>query len=70
MTFGLSYLGYAVNMINIDVHHLNARTYASHGLWETLFYSLLGELQVYETRKNMKMAKAYIKHGAVSLDGR
>ncbi|KAL7003616.1 hypothetical protein U1Q18_004767 [Sarracenia purpurea var. burkii] len=63
------YLGYAVNMMSLDFHHLNTRTDAGYGLRETLFYCLFGELQVYETRENMKMAKAFIKHGAVSLDG-
>ncbi|XAR52204.1 hypothetical protein NMG60_11020146 [Bertholletia excelsa] len=63
------YLGYAVNMVNLDVCHLHTRTNAGHGLRETLFYCLFGELQVYETREAMKMAKACIKHGAVSLDG-
>lgn len=63
-------MGYAVNMINIDAHHLkNTRTAANHGLRETLFYSLFGEVQVYETRKHMEVARAYINHGAVSLDG-
>ena len=62
------YLGHAVNMISLEFHHLQTTT-ASHGLRETLFYCLFGELQVYETRENMKMAKACIKHGAVSLDG-
>lgn len=64
------FMGYAVNMINIDAHHLkNTRTAANHGLRETLFYSLFGEVQVYETRKHMEVARAYINHGAVSLDG-
>ncbi|XP_057463870.1 structural maintenance of chromosomes flexible hinge domain-containing protein GMI1 [Actinidia eriantha] len=62
------YLGHAVNMISLEFHHLHT-TISGHGLRETLFYCLFGELQVYETRENMKMAKACIKHGAVSLDG-
>ncbi|KAK1320484.1 hypothetical protein QJS10_CPA03g00894 [Acorus calamus] len=64
------FTGYAVNMINLDVHHLNTRTAAGHGLRETLYYRLFGDLQVYETRAHMKEADACIKqHGAVSLDG-
>ncbi|OVA08214.1 hypothetical protein BVC80_1101g15 [Macleaya cordata] len=63
------FLGYAVNLINLDVHHLHTRTAKGHGLRETLFYLLLGDLQVYGTREQMKQALAYIKHGAISLDG-
>lgn len=63
------YLGYAVNLVNLECHHLQAWTDAGHGLRETLFYCLFGEIQVYETREDMKKAKAFIKHGAVSLDG-
>ncbi|XP_052192848.1 structural maintenance of chromosomes flexible hinge domain-containing protein GMI1 [Diospyros lotus] len=63
------FLGYAVNMINLGFHHMYTRTEAGHGLRETLFYCLFGELQVYETRENMKIARSCIKHGAVSLDG-
>ncbi|KAK2998036.1 hypothetical protein RJ639_025803, partial [Escallonia herrerae] len=62
------YMGYAVNMIDLEVHHLRT-TAAGRGLRETLFYHLLGELQVYESREYMKMALPYIKHGAISLDG-
>ncbi|XP_077226812.1 gamma-irradiation and mitomycin c induced 1 [Tasmannia lanceolata] len=63
------YLGYAVNMINLDMHHLHTRTITGHGLRETLFYLLFGELQVYQTRAQMKQASSYIKSGAISLDG-
>lgn len=63
------FLGYAVNMINLDNHHINTEAAADHRLRETLFYRLFGEVQVYETREQMKQAKACIKHGAVSLDG-
>ncbi|XP_020262227.1 protein DEFECTIVE IN MERISTEM SILENCING 3-like [Asparagus officinalis] len=63
------FLGYAVNMIELDVHHLNTRTARGYGLRETLFYRLLGEAQVYETREHMRMAAGCIKHGALSLDG-
>lgn len=63
------FLGYAVNMINLDIQHLNTRTDTGHGLRETLFYRLFGELQVYNTREHMTDARACIKQGAVSLDG-
>ncbi|KAJ4850803.1 hypothetical protein Tsubulata_009795 [Turnera subulata] len=61
--------GYAVNMVNLDTDHLHTRTTAGHGLRETVLYRLLGELQVYETREQMKQARSCIQHGAVSLDG-
>ena len=48
---------------------MQLRTAAGHGLRQTLFYSLFGELQVYETRKCMHQACVVIKHGAISLDG-
>lgn len=63
------FIGYAVNMIDLDVGHLHTKTAAGHGLRETLFYSLLGEVQVYETAGCMLEARQCIKHGAVSLDG-
>ncbi|XP_058206196.1 structural maintenance of chromosomes flexible hinge domain-containing protein GMI1 isoform X2 [Rhododendron vialii] len=63
------YLGYAVNLVNLESHHLQAWTNAGHSLRETLFYGLFGEIQVYETREHMKRAKPVIKQGAVSLDG-
>ncbi|KMT16005.1 hypothetical protein BVRB_3g051850 isoform C [Beta vulgaris subsp. vulgaris] len=64
------FLGYAVNMIDIDVDHLQTRTYAGHGLRETLFYRLFGELQVYDTKEHMKHARGCITtDGAISLDG-
>ncbi|XP_042487826.1 structural maintenance of chromosomes flexible hinge domain-containing protein GMI1 isoform X2 [Macadamia integrifolia] len=63
------FLGYAVNMINPDIHYLHIRTTAGHGLRETLFYLLFGELQVFETRADMQRAYSCIKHGAISLDG-
>lgn len=65
----VGYLGYAVNLINLPVDHLYTRTGAGHGLRETLFYRLFGELQVYETREYMELAKSYVQQGAVSLDG-
>ncbi|KAJ4954884.1 hypothetical protein NE237_011667 [Protea cynaroides] len=63
------FIGYAVNMINPDIHYFNIRTAAGNGLRETLFYLLFGELQVYETRTDMRRAHSCIKHGAISLDG-
>lgn len=63
------FIGYAVNLINLDMNDIQARSSFGHGLRETLFYNLFGELQVYETRKEMFAARACIKHGAVSLDG-
>ncbi|KAF5442725.1 hypothetical protein F2P56_035352 [Juglans regia] len=65
----MGFVGYAVNMIDLDVGHLHTRTAAGHGLRETLFYCLLREVQVYETMECMLEARHCIKHGAVSLDG-
>jgi hypothetical protein len=63
------FIGFAVNMIDLDIDFLCTRTAAGHGLRETLFYCLLGEVQVYETWEYMLEARHCIKHGAVSLDG-
>ncbi|CAK7324185.1 unnamed protein product [Dovyalis caffra] len=63
------FIGYAANMIRLDNQHMNIRTASGHGLRETLFYRLFGELQVYDTKKHMNEARACFKHGAVSLDG-
>lgn len=63
------FLGFAVNMIDLESCHLDTRTFSGHDLRDTLFYRLFGELQVYETREFMKRARPYIKHSAVSLDG-
>ncbi|KAL6127231.1 hypothetical protein ACLB2K_075272 [Fragaria x ananassa] len=63
------FLGYAVNMVDLDSHHIHTVTSAGHGLRETVLYCLLGELQVYKTREDMLAARACIKHGAISLDG-
>ncbi|KAL3521652.1 hypothetical protein ACH5RR_019801 [Cinchona calisaya] len=63
------FLGYAVNMIELDVNFWHWRTASGHGLRETLFYRLFGELQVYENRQYMSMASSCIKDSAVSLDG-
>lgn len=61
--------GYAVNMIYLDANQLYTRTSRGKGLRETLFYHLLGEVQVYRTRETMRKALECIHHGAVSLDG-
>ncbi|KAL0299685.1 UNVERIFIED_CONTAM: Structural maintenance of chromosomes flexible hinge domain-containing protein GMI1 [Sesamum radiatum] len=63
------FIGYAVNMISIEASYLRWRTKSGHGLRETLFYRLFGELQVYRNRDCMKKAQSCIKNGAVSLDG-
>lgn len=63
------FLGYAVNMVDLDIHNLHTVTSAGHGLRETLFYCLFGDLQVYKTREDMLAARSCIKHGAISLDG-
>ncbi|CAN0922576.1 Structural maintenance of chromosomes flexible hinge domain-containing protein GMI1 [Linum grandiflorum] len=66
------FLGYAVNMVDIDRNHVGTRTAGGHGLRETLFFHLLGKLQVYETREMMYDAREHHhigKEGAVSLDG-
>ncbi|XP_026403725.1 structural maintenance of chromosomes flexible hinge domain-containing protein GMI1-like isoform X2 [Papaver somniferum] len=63
------FLGHAVNMVDIEIQHLHTRTNKGYYLRETLFYLLFGELQVYGTREQMNQARAFIKHGAISLDG-
>ncbi|XP_052192866.1 protein DEFECTIVE IN MERISTEM SILENCING 3-like isoform X2 [Diospyros lotus] len=63
------FLGFAVNMINIDNANLSCLTANGHGLRETLFYNLFSRLQVYRTRADMLQAHPCISHGAISLDG-
>ncbi|XP_074319839.1 structural maintenance of chromosomes flexible hinge domain-containing protein GMI1 [Silene latifolia] len=65
------FLGFAVNMIDIAAKHLNTKTSSGHGLRETLFYRLFGELQVYDTKEDMQEAYCCgcAKDGALSLDG-
>ncbi|XP_056694425.1 structural maintenance of chromosomes flexible hinge domain-containing protein GMI1 isoform X2 [Spinacia oleracea] len=63
------FLGYAVNMIDIDVDHIQVKTVAGRGLRETLFYDLFGDLQVYETKEHIKHALGCITNAAISLDG-
>ncbi|CAN8268222.1 unnamed protein product [Cochlearia groenlandica] len=63
------FLGFAVNMIQIEPAYLLCVTSYGHGLRETLFYSLFSRLQVYKTRVDMYNALSCINEGAVSLDG-
>ena len=63
------FLGFAVNMINIDSTHLFCLAANGYGLRETLFYSLFSRLQVYKTRTDMLQALPCISDGALSLDG-
>ncbi|CAK9151608.1 unnamed protein product [Ilex paraguariensis] len=63
------FLGFAVNMINVDSMNQCCLMTTGHGLRETLFYSLFSRLQVYRTRADMLDALTYIKDGAISLDG-
>ncbi|KAJ0231446.1 Protein DEFECTIVE IN MERISTEM SILENCING 3 [Hirschfeldia incana] len=63
------FLGFAVNMIQIDPAYLLCVTAYGYGLRETLFYSLFSRLQVYKTRADMISALPCINEGAVSLDG-
>jgi len=63
------FMGYAVNMIDLDSHHLQTRTASGHGLRETVLFSLFKKLHVYKTSKSMMAAIECIENGAVSLDG-
>ncbi|KAK8961586.1 hypothetical protein KSP40_PGU019223 [Platanthera guangdongensis] len=63
------FLGFAVNMINVDDMYLSYVTVRGHGLRETLFYNLFSRLQVYISRADMVKAQPFITDGAVSLDG-
>ncbi|CAA7023352.1 unnamed protein product [Microthlaspi erraticum] len=64
------FLGFAVNMIFLAPQDLSIKSYSGHGLRESLFYSLLGNLQVYETQKHVEAALPHVNGcGAVSLDG-
>ncbi|KAL4575737.1 hypothetical protein LXL04_011821 [Taraxacum kok-saghyz] len=65
----LGFLGFAVNMIHIDIPHLLPSTSNGYGLRETLFYNLFSRLQVYRSRADMVQALPCISDGAVSLDG-
>lgn len=63
------FLGFAVNMINVDCTNLFCLTSSGYGLRETLFYNLFSRLQVYKTRAEMVLALPCISDGALSLDG-
>ena len=63
------FLGFAVNMINIDSSNLFCVTPSGYGLRETLFYNLFSRMQVYKTRAEMMQALPFISDGALSLDG-
>ncbi|XP_077210169.1 protein DEFECTIVE IN MERISTEM SILENCING 3-like isoform X2 [Tasmannia lanceolata] len=63
------FLGFAVNMINVENMYLSCVTASGHGLRETLFYNLFSRLQVYSTRADMERAIPCISDGAISLDG-
>lgn len=63
------FIGFAVNMINIDSRNLFCLTPSGYGLRETLFYNLFSRLQVYKTRAEMIRALPCISDGALSLDG-
>ncbi|KAL1816512.1 hypothetical protein ACET3Z_019086 [Daucus carota] len=63
------FVGYAVNLVNVDIKNLFCVTTSGHGLRETLFYNLFSHLQVYRTREDMQQALPFITDGAVSLDG-
>ncbi|XP_062074870.1 protein DEFECTIVE IN MERISTEM SILENCING 3-like [Humulus lupulus] len=68
-TIPKGFLGFAVNRIDLDEDMLSIKNNSGHGLRETLFYHLLGQLHVYETGEDMLAARACIEHGSVSLDG-
>uniref|UniRef100_A0A2N9IVL3 FHA domain-containing protein n=1 Tax=Fagus sylvatica TaxID=28930 RepID=A0A2N9IVL3_FAGSY len=63
------FLGFAVNMINVDNTNLFCLTASGNGLRETLFYYLFSRLQVYRKREEMVLALPCISDGALSLDG-
>ncbi|KDP38261.1 hypothetical protein JCGZ_05795 [Jatropha curcas] len=63
------FIGFAVNMIDVDCTNLFYVTSSGHGLRETLFYSLFSRLQVYKSREEMLLALPCISDGAISLDG-
>ncbi|XP_019068256.1 protein DEFECTIVE IN MERISTEM SILENCING 3-like [Solanum lycopersicum] len=63
------FLGFAVNMINIDTANLYCVISNGHVLRETLFSGLVAQLQVYKTRADMMQALPFITNGDISLDG-
>lgn len=67
--YPLGFLGFAVNMIDLDHNYLIYHTVKGHGLREILFYSMFARLQVYRSRVKMELAIPCISEGAISLDG-
>lgn len=70
------FLGYAVNLVHLSPEHMQVRVatrqQGEFGLRESLFFYLLGMLQVYDTRQHMISAKEALggfNSGAISLDG-
>ncbi|GJR61073.1 structural maintenance of chromosomes flexible hinge domain-containing protein GMI1 [Tanacetum coccineum] len=63
------FVGYAVNLIEVDADHVDTKIGCGYGLRETLFYRLFGKTQVYESKEELKSAIHCIKDGAISLDG-
>ncbi|CAA7023350.1 unnamed protein product [Microthlaspi erraticum] len=63
------FIGYAVNMIELDLADLDIQKNSGHGLRETLFYGVFGDLQVYQTGEYLQAALPHIKADCVSLDG-
>ncbi|KAG4930294.1 hypothetical protein JHK86_047255 [Glycine max] len=63
------FIGYAVNMVDLDINSLQIMTASDFGLRETVLFNLFKKLQVYNTRENMVAARTCIEDGAVSLDG-
>ncbi|CAN1793955.1 Protein DEFECTIVE IN MERISTEM SILENCING 3 [Linum perenne] len=63
------FLGFAVNLLNLENKGTSYVTFEGYGLRETLFYALFSHLHVYKTRADLRRAFPCITHGAVSLDG-
>lgn len=63
------FLGYAVRLVNMEAVHSHGTRKNDLSTRQTLLCCLFGELQVYENKQCMKMARACIRDGAISLDG-
>ncbi|XP_073119443.1 structural maintenance of chromosomes flexible hinge domain-containing protein GMI1-like [Henckelia pumila] len=63
------FLGYAVRLVNTEAVHSQGITKSDLSIRQTLLCCLFGGLQVYENKQCMKMARACIRDGAISLDG-
>ncbi|XP_075495210.1 structural maintenance of chromosomes flexible hinge domain-containing protein GMI1 [Primulina tabacum] len=63
------FLGYAVRLVNMEAVHSHGTRKNDISTRQTLLCCLFGELQVYENKQCMKMARACIRDGAISLDG-